>query len=417
MELSNKKIAVIGLGKTGKGACRFLAAKGARIFATDEKSPSLLGDVKAELTASGEEIELVPYDVQILDGADLVIPSPGVPPANMIIREAIRRGIPVRSELEIAARFLKRPMIAITGTNGKTTTTTLTGHILSACGKRVFVGGNIGNPLINYVGGAQDDDYAVIEVSSFQLQWIETLRPFVAVLLNVTCDHVDYHGSFAAYREAKENIFRNQTADDFAILNAEDEGTGRLAGKLAAKVIRFSSSEGLKGTNIFIENEQIVYCPDKGPRETYPIDMIKIPGRHNVENVMAALAIGRICGCAPADIIKAIAAFKGLPHRIEFSGEKKGVSYYDDSKGTNVDAVQRALETFHTPVVLLLGGRDKAGDFESLIPEIKAKVKSLILFGEARFRIESLVGGVVKTTSVPTLKDAIHAAHEQAIAG
>lgn len=417
MELAKRKIAVIGLGKTGRASAEFLASKGARVVATDEKPPVLLGDIETEWKRFGEAIQWAAYDEGILSGADLVVPSPGVPPANAILRAAIRKGIPILSELEIAARFLRIPMIAITGTNGKTTTTSLTGHIFTECGKKVFVGGNIGNPLIGYVGGPQADDYAVVEVSSFQLQWTETFRPHVAALLNTTCDHVDYHGSFAAYREAKERIFAHQGPDDFAILNGDEEETEVLAGRLAAQILRFSSTGRLEGAGLFLEGETLICRLSVDARETYPLGMIKIPGRHNVENVMTALAIARVCGCEPGDIIRAVDGFKGMAHRIEYVAHKKGVAFYDDSKGTNVDAVKRAMETFAAPVVLLLGGRDKEGDFDTLAPLIREKVKLLVLFGEARERIHQLVGGIVETRITPTLEQGIRVAHEQALAG
>ena len=418
MELKDKKIAVIGLGKTGRAACRFFAAQGARVVATDEKPLSQLGEAQEDLRQAGTAVTLVAHDTGILEGTDLVVPSPAIPPYHEILKEAVRKGIPVLSELEIAGRFLKQPMIAITGTNGKTTTTTLTAHILTACGKKVFVGGNIGNPLLNYVAGPQDADYAVVEASSFQLLWTEKLRPFVAAILNVACDHIDYHGSRDAYREAKERISRNQTSADVAILNAADEGTPRLVGTLAARTLVFRSSGAAPGAaGLYVENDQLVYTPVNGAAERYPMEMIKLPGLHNVENVMAALAIARACGCAPAEVQAAIDSFKGLPHRIEFSGEVGGVAYYDDSKGTNVDAVRRALETFQGSVILLLGGRDKEGDFDTLAPEIRGKVRSLVIFGEARARIEKLVGGLVETSVVSTMREAVLTAHKKAVPG
>jgi UDP-N-acetylmuramoylalanine--D-glutamate ligase len=370
--------------------------------------------MEADLKRLGGDIAWAPYDVGILSQVDLVVPSPGVPPANELLKAAQRKGIPILSELEVASRFLRPPMIAITGTNGKTTTTALTGHILSQSGKKAFVGGNIGTPLIDYVAGDQEDDFAVVEVSSFQLQWIERFRPFVAALLNVTCDHVDYHGSFAAYRQAKEAIFRNQAREDYAILNADDEGTRPLKARLAAKTVCFRSSGPLDAAGIFLDEDRIVYCSDQGEREMYPLDMIRIPGRHNVENVMAALAMARLCGCDRGDIIKAVRAFEGRPHRIEWTGEINGAAYYDDSKGTNVDAVLRALESFTAPVILLMGGRDKEGNFETLTPALRHHVTLLVLFGEARDRIDALIGGVVKTVVVSTLREGILAAHGQA---
>jgi UDP-N-acetylmuramoylalanine--D-glutamate ligase len=417
VNIAGQKIAVIGLGKTGKAAVRFLAGQGARVVVTDEKPRSQLEEAFADTSPSGSKIEWAAYDPAILAGVNLVVPSPGIPPTQEIIVAALRQGIPILSELEIASRFLKRPMIAITGTNGKTTTTTLVGHILSHAGRKVFVGGNIGTPLIEYVDGPQDDDYAVVEVSSFQLQWIDTFRPFIAALLNTTSDHVDYHGSFAAYRAAKERIFENQTPSDYAVVNVDDVDAERLLSGLPARAIRFSSTRMPAAPGLYLEQDRIVYCPGEGGAERYPIEMIKIPGRHNVENVMAALAIARLCGCDPRAITEAIGEFKGLTHRIAFAGRVDGVDFYDDSKGTNVDAVQRALETFTAPVLLLMGGRDKEGDFASLARIIAEKAKALILFGEARERIHGLVGGLVPTVLTATMREAVQAAKREAVSG
>jgi UDP-N-acetylmuramoylalanine--D-glutamate ligase len=346
----------------------------------------------------------------------MVVPSPGVPPFNVLLVEALNRKKPVLSELELACRFLKRPMIAVTGTNGKTTVTTLIGEILAKSGISVFVGGNIGVPLIGYVDGPQPDDYAVIEVSSFQLQWTYNFRPDVAVLLNVTHDHVDYHGTFDDYRRAKERIFINQTGRDMAVLNADEDDLVALSHRLAARVVCFSSSRRL-AQGIFLEDGQMVYRPPAGETETYPLDMVKIPGAHNIENVMAAITAARWAGCGREAIIGAVTDFQGVAHRIEFAGEKDGIAFYDDSKATNVGAVLRALESFSRPVVLLMGGRDKQGDFETLSAIIARKVKTLILFGEAREKIASLLGSVVETYQAATLREAMPMARRHAMAG
>ncbi len=384
-------------------------------FVTDEKPA-----YEVESLLDGQDLraktEIVGYDASCLSKVDLVVPSPGVPPSNPLLREAVRRGIPIISEIELAYRFLSCPVIAITGTNGKTTTTTLTGNILKRAGKKVFVGGNIGAPLIGFAAGAQDADYAVVEVSSFQLQWSEYFCPDVAVLLNTTCDHVNYHGSFDAYRQVKERIFANQTRQHRAIINAEEPSSCLLAPKLAARVAYFSSTSPV-AKGMYFSAEGLVHIPDTGHREIYPLDMVRIPGRHNLENVMAAILAARECGVSRDDIMAAIADFRGLSHRIEFAGEKKGVAFYDDSKGTNVGAVVRALESFSGPVFLLMGGRDKDGDFETLAPLIKGKVRELILFGEARERIGKALGGIVKTSAVNTLREAIMAAYGQAAEG
>jgi len=409
MELQGKNIAVIGLAKTGLATAEFLLGRGAKVTATDMNPQSLAA-------AALPGMKTAPHDPEILTGVDLVVPSPGVPPANPILAAAAGAGIPILSELELAGRFLRTPLIAITGTNGKTTTTALIGHILGQSGRRVFVGGNIGTPLIGYAGGPQEDHWAVIEVSSFQLQWSEMFHPAVAVLLNVTADHLDYHGSFTAYRAAKERLFANQTAADTAILNGDDPGTAALAPRLAARTLRFHSG-GTAATGMYPEGEELVYVSPTGEKEIYPRSMVKLPGTHNLENVMAAVMAARSCGCTPAEIAAAVASFAGFPHRIEYAGQWRGVSFYDDSKGTNVDAVRRALETFAAPVILLMGGRDKAGDFRPLIPLVRQKVKRLVLFGEAREAIGVVLGGLVATDSRPTLREGVAAAAAGATPG
>ena len=409
MELQGKNIAVIGLAKTGLATAEFLLGRGAKVTATDMNPQSLAA-------AALPGMKTAPHDPEILTGVDLVVPSPGVPPANPILAAAAGAGIPILSELELAGRFLRTPLIAITGTNGKTTTTALIGHILGQSGRRVFVGGNIGTPLIGYAGGPQEDHWAVIEVSSFQLQWSEMFHPAVAVLLNVTADHLDYHGSFTAYRAAKERLFANQTAADTAILNGDDPGTAALAPRLAARTLRFHSG-GTAATGMYPEGEQLVYVSPTGEKEIYPRSMVKLPGTHNLENVMAAVMAARSCGCTPAEIAAAVASFAGFPHRIEYAGQWRGVSFYDDSKGTNVDAVRRALETFAAPVILLMGVRDKAGDFRPLIPLVRQKAKRLVLFGEAREAIGVVLGGLVATDSRPTLREGVAAAAAGATPG
>jgi UDP-N-acetylmuramoylalanine--D-glutamate ligase len=416
MNLKGQRILVIGLGKTGIASVRFLMGQGARVMVTDAKPQAELKDAVHELGSLSANLEFCAYNTDILSRVDTIVPSPGVPPVDIILAAAQKRKIPIISEIELAYRFLKPPLIAITGTNGKTTTTTLIGHILAREGKRVFVGGNIGNPLIGYLEGKQDDDYAVVEVSSFQLQWIQSFHPFVAILLNTTCDHVDYHGSFEAYRATKERIFESQKDSDLAILNADEPRSFLLERNMTAKVQFFSAKTQVK-KGIFLRDRTLVHFTADGDCEEYPLDMIKIPGLHNIENVMAAIMAARYCGCSPRNIISAVADFKGIPHRIEFTEEKNGVAFYDDSKGTNVGAVARALETFSRPIILLMGGRDKEGDFGTLSPLIRSKVKELVLFGEARDKIYDLVGDAVKTSKTTTLKEAIELAYRHSRPG
>ena len=410
------KAAIIGIGKTGLATAAFLAKKGICIALTDQKPSSEWKNSLSFLDNLDAEWRIAPYDPGILAGVDLVVPSPGVYPDNPILVEALRRGIPVWSELELAFRYLKTPLIAITGTNGKTTTTTLLGEILRRAGKKVFVGGNIGDPLIGYADGPQDADWAVVEVSSFQLQWVQTFHAQIAMLLNVTHDHINYHGSLASYRETKERIFANQTSGDLAILNGCEQESVSLGSRLNAQK-EFFSSAGKPSSGIFIDTDRLIYFPANVKPEEYSLDMINLPGRHNIENVMAAIIAARHCGCSPVDIMEAVKGFHGLPHRIEYVCEKKGVKFYDDSKGTNVGAVVRAIESFDHPIILLLGGRDKEGDFQTLIPFIKKGVREIVLFGEARQKIHDLIGNAVQTTIKATLKEAVKAAFEHSVPG
>lgn len=415
MELKGKKIVVIGMGKTGIAVASFLGARGAAVVAVDEKPSSQWGEGFESLTGQ-PWLKVGNYDATVLDGADMVVPSPGVAPHHEILVAAQAGKIPIISEIELAYRFIKVPIIAVTGTNGKTTTTTLLGRILAHAGKKVFVGGNIGNPLIEYAASPQTDDFIVAEISSFQLQWIGTFRPHAAMLLNITCDHVNYHGSFGAYRQVKAGIFKNQQSTDLAILNAEDETQKGLAASIQAQVVSFSSKRSLK-PGIFLQDEMIVYVKPDGSEERYPLNMISLPGLHNVENVMAAVAAARFCGCSQESTVGAVSSFHGLPHRIEFAGEKSAVKFYDDSKGTNVDAVLRALQTFSTPVILLLGGRDKDGNFDALQPLLPLKTKQVVLFGEARERILPQLGKSTPVRKEATLREAVLSAYRSAQPG
>ncbi|MEA1971586.1 MAG: UDP-N-acetylmuramoyl-L-alanine--D-glutamate ligase, partial [Thermodesulfobacteriota bacterium] len=357
MDLSGKKVLVIGMGRTGVATAEFLLDKGARVMIADEKTVSELGDAVEVFTGLADvELGISQDDTAVLSRTDMIVPSPGVPPFNCLLAEGLRMEIPILSELELAFGYLKKPAIAITGTNGKTTTTSLLGRILAHCGRRVFVGGNIGNPLISYVNGRQEDDYAVIEVSSFQLQWVRDFHPFIAVLLNVSSDHLDYHGSFEEYRSVKERIFACQGKRDLAILNADDPVSADISKRLPAGHISCFSSSSRLQEGMFIDGESLRYRSSELDEE-YPIRSIRLKGAHNLENVMAAVLASRMCGCPPGGIIDVLEGFAGIPHRIEFAGRIGGVAYYNDSKGTNIDAVHRALESFPGSVVLLMGGR------------------------------------------------------------
>ncbi|MGV8081684.1 MAG: UDP-N-acetylmuramoyl-L-alanine--D-glutamate ligase [Syntrophales bacterium] len=414
MELAGKNILVIGLGKTGKSVAHFLGRRAARVAVTDTRPSADFREWMTDGNGSGT-FTWAPYDPSSLAGIDMIVPSPGIPPSDAVLSAALRRGVPVFSEIELAARFLRIPMIAVTGTNGKTTVTTLLGEIFRESGIEAFVGGNIGTPLIDCAGAEGSARYAVVEVSSFQLQYIETFRPFVSLILNVTPDHVDYHGTFEAYRRTKERIFENQREGDRVVLNADDPYLSPPLTAPAVPVLPFSTlrepEEGivLRGNTMLLRTG--------GEEEEYPLDMIRIPGRHNVENVMASVLAARTAGCSREAVLAAVRNFRGVSHRIEFAGEKNGVSFYDDSKGTNTGAVQRALETFSRPVILLMGGRDKDGDFASLEETVRERVKRLVLFGEAAERIGSVLGGIVPTEDGGPLEHAVRRAFVEAETG
>ena len=342
-------------------------------------------------------------DPRWMDGIGLVVPSPGIASENRLLQEAKARGIPMISEIELAYRFLRAPLVAITGTNGKSTTTTLIGEIFKARGNNVFIGGNIGAPLIGFASA--DWDWGVVEISSFQLEWVEEFRPKIAVLLNITEDHLDRYADFGAYSAAKERIFAAQKADDVAVLNRDDPLVWSMRERITARVVSFGFSEQREG--IFAKRDEIVWR-DGFKEERFPLKHVKIQGVHNVENMMAAIAAAKAAGIARETIQKALEEFSGLEHRLEFVREKNGVRYYNDSKGTNVGAVVKSLASFTAPVILLAGGVDKGGSYAPLENEVRRKVRRLVLFGAAKDAIAGSLGHLTETVIVEDLQAAVH---------
>lgn len=412
MELRDKKVLVVGLARTGIECARFLLNQGAKVSVSDLRSET---DLKQEINA----LKGLPIDYLLggeerrwLDEVDLVVPSPGVPAASSLLHEACRRGIEILSEVELAYRFFRFPIVAITGTNGKSTTTTLVGLMLKANGTRVFTGGNIGAPLIGFVGA--DWEWGVVEISSFQLEWIEEFRPRVAVLLNLSEDHLDRYPDFAAYCRAKERILENQTAKDVAVLNRDDPLVWGFRQGRRARIISFGFSEVDEG--VFAKSEEIVWR-DASSEERFPLGHVKIQGVHNVENMMAAIAAAKAIGI-PAEIIQqTLEEFPGLEHRLEFVREKDGVRYYNDSKGTNVGAVVKSLASFSVPVILLAGGVDKGGDYGVLREGVGKRVKRLVLFGAAKKMIAKALGALAETVIVDDMEAAVRDAHQHARPG
>ena len=392
-----------------------------RAFSVESGAKVSVSDLRSETDLSQEIEALNELPIRYLLGGeerhwlnemDLVVPSPGVPATNSLLQEACSRGIEILSEVELAYRFFRFPIVAITGTNGKSTTTTLVGLMLKANGTRVFIGGNIGAPLIGFVGG--DWQWGVVEISSFQLEWIQEFRPRLAVLLNLTEDHLDRYPDFAAYGRAKERIFENQTSRDIAILNRDDPLVWGMRQGRSARIISFGFSEVDEG--VFAKSEEIVWR-DGSSEERFPLGHVKIQGVHNVENMMAAIAVAKAIGI-PAQIIQqTLEEFPGLEHRLEFIRDKAGVRYYNDSKGTNVGAVVKSLASFSVPVILLAGGVDKGGDYGVLRDGVRKTVKRLVLFGAAKETIAKALGALTETVIVDDMEAAVRDAYQHALPG
>ena len=381
----------------------------------------LLNDLRpeAELRAEIDSLEGVPIDYRLgheraawLEEVDAVIPSPGVPRESALLRKASLLQRPILSEIELAYRFFQAPLIAITGTNGKSTTTTLIGEILTAAKKKVFVGGNLGVPFISAV--SKPWEWGVLEISSFQLEWVERFRPRIAVLLNLTDDHLDRYASFAEYGATKERILAAQTIEDTAILNRDDARVWEMRRRVKARIISFGLAEVAEG--VFVSGDEIIWR-DAGIEERFSLKGAKIHGLHNLENMMAAVAAAKCVG-VPREAIQAVlTSFPGLEHRLEFVRKIDGVRYYNDSKGTNVGAVVKSLASFTEPVVLLAGGVDKGGSYAPLADEVKKKVRRLVLFGAAKEIIAEALGAFAETVLVEDLAAAVQEARRHARPG
>jgi UDP-N-acetylmuramoylalanine--D-glutamate ligase len=504
MELKNKRVLVVGLGKSGLAAARFLRARGAWVTVSDARPATLIAELP-QLVAEGIAVEAGSHGLLTFRRQDLIVVSPGVPMDVPELKTVRAMGVRVIGELELGAQFLRGQVLAITGSNGKTTTTTLVGEILKAAGLPMLVGGNIGKPVVEMVaesvaleGNAdssaalrndkdaalrnekdavlrndkgetqipfgndkpESDDshkaaiekaaiekaatetqipigkdeqkneivWSVLEVSSFQLETIETFKPRIAVVLNITPDHLDRHGSFQNYAAAKARITENQTAEDFLVLNAEDVEAQKIAAKAGAKSVAagagapqifwFSPSRRVK-QGAFVHGDGIYFCAKEGlqPEPVMPVAEIPLEGAHNVENVCAAVCAAKLAGVETAAIREAVQAFKAVEHRLEFVRELAGVRYFNDSKATNVDATTKAIEAFAGGIHLILGGKDKDSDYTPLAPLLRARVKTVITIGTAAEKIEHALAATVKMVRAETMDRAVAVAHEAAVAG
>jgi UDP-N-acetylmuramoylalanine--D-glutamate ligase len=405
MELNGKRVMVVGLGVSGLAAARFLASRGANLLMTDRRV-----DIDRRELPVGA-IKLGAEEANWLRDVELVVTSPGVPRDSILLRAATERRIPVIGEIELASRFLNVPIVAITGTNGKSTVVVLLGEVLKAAGRRTFVGGNLGTPLIEAVDA--EWDVAVVEVSSFQLEWIDKFKAKVGVHLNLTDDHFDRYKDLDDYGRAKARLFENQDASDFAILNRDDPNVWKLAKTVRSRVIGFGHARRDGGASIWFDEpaNAMAFDFDDARRGRVSLDGFRLHGRHNISNAMAATAAALALGVKPEVIERALAEFRGLPHRIEVVHEKGGVTYIDDSKGTNVGAVVEAIDALAPPIILIAGGLDKGGDYAPLRKPLGEKVKLAILNGGARDKMAAALDGATRIETVVTLAQAVeHAA-------
>lgn len=418
--MNNKRVLVVGLGKSGVASALFLKAKGARVTVSDSKPQDQLKDQIPVLLDNGIAVETGGHGERTFGGQDLIVVSPGVPTDSPPLLQARALGENVIGEVELAAQFFPGRIVAITGSNGKTTTTTLAGEIMAAAGYRAAVGGNIGTPAISLVEAATAATIAVLEVSSFQLETIQTFRPQVAVVLNVTPDHLDRHRTFAAYVDAKARIFENQRAGDFTVLNADDRTCVELATRTRAQVFWFSRTAEVK-QGAFVHEGRIFFRDHTGQREIMLVSEIPLKGAHNVENVLAAVCVGALLGCEPDRIRTAVRNFKAVEHRLEHVATIDGVDYYNDSKATNVDATIKAIESFPANIHLILGGKDKGSDYSVLNDLLQKRVKRVYTIGAAAAKIESQIvpskNGGPEIDHAETLETAIRQAAEVATPG
>ena len=419
MELKDKRVLVVGLGKSGVASALFLKARGARVTVSDAKSGDELRNEIPALLDHGITVETGGHGERTFREQDLIVVSPGVPVDAPLLQQARALGEMVIGEIELAAQFLPGPIVAITGSNGKTTTTTLTGEILTAGGLPTLVGGNIGTPAISLAERATQETAIVLEVSSFQLETIQTFRPKVAVVLNVTPDHLDRHKAFETYVNAKARIFENQRGEDFAVLNEDDATCVAMAARTRGKVFWFSRLKAVK-QGAGVRDGKILFrdgSSEKSQREIMLVSEIPLKGAHNLENVLAAVCAGALMGCVPENIRQAVRDFKAVEHRLEFVATIGGVDYYNDSKATNVDATMKAVASFPGGIHLILGGKDKDSDYGLMSGMMKERVKIVYTIGSAAEKIERQLRGVVLIVSAETLQVAVTKAAKAATIG
>jgi UDP-N-acetylmuramoylalanine--D-glutamate ligase len=415
MELKNKRVLVVGLARTGVATALFCSARGAIVTATESRTEAEIGESVAKLRAAGVTLELGGHLEKTFRLQDLIVPSPGVPADFSLLMTAKSGGVTIWSEIELAYRFLQGTLIGITGSNGKTTTTALVEHILQTGGFPTVLAGNIGTPLISCVEATKRNTMTVVELSSFQLELIETFRPNISLFLNLTPDHLDRHRSMKIYGAAKARIFENQREEDAAILNADDPVTTSYA-PTRPRVHWFSRKQRV-AQGAYLHDDDIVFRQDGAEEVIVTRGEISLVGAHNLENVLAAVVATRLAGATPLAVAKGVRSFTGVEHRLEFVAEVNGARYYNDSKATNVDATLKALDAFPGHILIILGGKDKGSDYTALQKPLREKAILALLIGAASEKIEKQIAGSVAIDRAGTLEHAIAHASQAARPG
>ncbi len=418
MDLKNKRVLVVGLGKSGLSAAMFLRSRGARVTVSDTRSAVALEKEIPALLDAGIMVESGGHGLLTFRRQDLIVISPGVPMDTPEVKQVNAFGMPIIGELELASRYLKGQIVAITGANGKTTTTALVGAIFREAGFPTNVGGNIGVPVIDLVATSSPETVNVLEVSSFQLETVQEFHPKVAAILNITPDHLDRHGSFENYVAAKEKIFAKQDAGDFLVLNADDRVTQMCASRAKSEVFWFSGSKLVRRGACLREGVVVWLGKEGGVTEpVMQVSEIPLKGAHNIENVLAAVCVARLMNVPAEKIRTAVAEFKAVEHRLELVRKLHGIEYYNDSKATNVDATSKAVASFAGGIHLILGGKDKDSNYAAMAELLKQRVKTVYTIGSAAEKIERQLHGVVKMKRVGTLQHAVDEAAKSAEAG
>lgn len=421
MKLKGKKVLVVGLGKSGQTAARFLTNQGAKVTVSDSKGKNELSDALKALADLKIELEIGKHDPKTFTSQDLIVLSPGVPMNNEGIAAAKAANIPVINDIELASYFIKQPIVAVTGTNGKTTTTSLISEMLKNEGKKVFTGGNIGTPVLSLLNDNIEADVVVLELSSFQLEAVDQFKPAVAVYTNFAPNHLDrYPSGVESYYEAKRRMIKNADKDTVLVTNLDNERGARLGDGFPGKVMYFTRRDPMTIGGQVAETFNGAYLKrprmvmkSNGNEQICDLMLCKLPGDHNRENIMAAATAASALGCSVAAIKKTVDTFKGVAHRLEFVRRKDNVVFYNDSKSTSVPALTTALNAFMAPVILIAGGRDKDQDFSPLVDLVKKRVKNLILVGESKEKMNRVIGDFSETFLVGTFEEAVLLAYQK----